>query len=240
MLNKAEGIVLRQIKYSDSSRIVTIFTREKGKRSYFLNGIGKKKNGRLLAATQPLSLVELLVYEGKGEKGMGNIREIKLSFPAIHTRNSIIKTSIVLFLNEVINRCIREEEKDEQLFEFLHAAMISFESLHQNEQNFHLHFLVRFTGFLGIHLRRHALPAGNYFDLGEGCFTATCPFHGHYLEGETAVVFRKLLGTDFHEECAMSKHHRQAILEGLLNYYRLHLPEFGEVNSHHVLAQVLS
>ena len=242
MLNKAEGIVLRHVKYSDSGRILTVYTREKGKKAYFLSGVGggKKKSGHILAAIQPLSLVEMLVSEPRGERGMGRVREIRISTPTIGIRENIVKTSIVLFLNEVIHKSIREEEKNEPLFDFIKGAILSLDRMERQAQNFHLHFLIHLTAYLGIHLPVEESREGHYFDLTEGIFVPENPAHGHVMDPQTGAVFRRLMASDFQQSFPMSREERNRILQGLLTYYRLHLHDFGEVKSHHILSQVLS
>jgi len=239
MLAEVEGIILRQVKYSDSSRIVTVYTKELGKKAFFLNIGAKKKNGRL-ALAQPFSLLHLVASTGKNSHAMGRIKEFKISFPTLDIRSNIVKTSIVLFLTEILNKCINEEEQNEVLFDFFKNSIIALEQLQENQENFHLQFLIKFTHYLGIHPQEMAEEEGNYFDLKEGVFTLTRPTHTYFFTPDLGVIFRQLAHQDYGDKCKISKQQRSSLLEGLIEYYQIHLVHFSKVKSHHILAQVLA
>jgi DNA repair protein RecO (recombination protein O) len=238
MLEKQEGIVLKQIKYSDSGRILSIFTKEKGKRSYFLHQSSKKKAGRSAVVAQPFSLVELLVNESRVEGKMGRIKEIRIATPTLGIRENFAKTSLALFLNEVVNHCVQEEEENKGLFSFLKSSILALNHEEASIGNFHLGFLVGLATHLGIQPEVPADDRPMYFDMMEGHFTPLRPAHNMQLDLPCSAALLGLIKGITPGSLVVSSSQRKTLLDQLLCYYELHLPNFGPIRSHQVLATV--
>ena len=103
MLHKTRGIVFKTTSYSENSVIVQVFTEKFGMQSYMVNGAKKPKAKISLNMLQSLSLLDMVVYY----KNTGNVQRIKelKNSPVLQTiPYDIIKSSIALFLNEVLYR----------------------------------------------------------------------------------------------------------------------------------------
>lgn len=241
MLHKTRGIVLKTTLYSESSVIVQVFTEKFGIQSYMLNGIKKPRAKIRMNMLQPLHLLDMVVYH-KANTSMQRISELRPS-PVFRTiPYEIIKSSIVLFLNEVLYKSIRQQHTDEQLFSFIFNAICWFDECGPAETNFHLAFLLKLSRFLGFAPSTESKNRNNYFDLQEGEFKSMPPAHPNFMNKEEADLFISLFSAPFEKisEIKFSNSTRRSILDKILIFYTLHTASFGEIRSHQILEDVLS
>lgn len=233
------GIVLSSLKYGDSSLIVRIFTRAAGLKTYMVKGVLKSRRGKLKSAYfQPLTQLELVVsHREKAE--MHYIREAKISFPYSSLPIHWTKQAIVLFLSEVLTKAIREEEKNEPLFDYI-ASSLQWLDAHEEVVNFHLVFLMQLTKYLGFYPDTSGMSRP-YFDLVEGVFSKEPGIHPG-IQGEELVHFKTLLGTHFEalKTVQLSKQERRDLLDHLISYFEVHLQGFNQPKSLAVLHEVFS
>jgi len=239
MLHKTRGIVFKTTDYSESSVIVQVFTEKFGVQSYLINGVKKPKAKIKQQMLQPLHLLEMVVYH----KLSGNIQRVSeiRNVPSFQTiPYSIIKSSIALFLTEVLYKSVRQQTPDEQLFDFVFHAVALLDRTEQGLGLFHIFFLMQLTKYLGFY--PDTSRAGDaYFDLKEGTFTAVLPLHPFVLQGEEAVNWAAMLKAKFENlpQLKISAASRRILLGSLLQYYQLHIESFKEIKSHQILEEVL-
>lgn len=241
MLHKTRGIVLRTVSYSDTSIITKIYTEDFGTQSYLIKG-AKRKNASVKANLfQPLSLLDLVVYN-KEKKKLQVLKEagVDIHFASIAADPS--KTSIVFFLNEILLHCLQEEENNPELFSFLHESMQTLESAEKNFSNFYLIFLVRLSRFLGFYPQGRFSETNLYFDLQEGRFVKEEPLHPDFLNRENSGLLSSVIISNYYnmDTLALSGAERKNLLEILLRFYHLHLSNMGGISSHKVLEQVFA
>ena len=241
MLHKTRGIVLKTTSYSESSVVVQVFTEKFGLQSYLINGVKKPKAKISMNILQPLHLLEMVVYH----KLSGNIQrvsEVRQQPVFLTIPYDIVKSSLVLFLNEVLYKAIKQQTADEVLFEFLFHAIEILDRIEAGAVNFHLYFLLRLTRFLGFYPDLSIADSSNYFDLTNGNFTKQIPPHSSLIEQPITSVWLKLLQSNFDNLHLLhiSGHDRRILLAKILEYYRLHIESFGQIKSHLVLEEVLS
>jgi DNA repair protein RecO (recombination protein O) len=238
MLHSTRGIVLKTFKYSENAVIAKIFTEKFGLRSYIIKGIsGKKRQGKK-PLLQTLSLLNLIVYE-KNSANLQNIKEIE----SAHTYSSIpfdiAKSTIIMFLNEVIYKSIVEEEPNVAMFDFIFDQMIALDGADENIADFHTFFLINFSGFLGFMPHNSYSGQNQYFDLQEGCFVEQKPIHRNFMDSGLSEKFNQILCRNDQKLFSQSVQ-RNELLEKIIQYYSLHVPAFGELKSFSILKQVLS
>tara|TARA_R110001632_G_scaffold8386_2_gene33113 strand:- start:8511 stop:9236 length:726 start_codon:yes stop_codon:yes gene_type:complete len=234
-----KAIVISAIKYSDSSLIVKLYTKEIGLVSYLLKGILKSKRGKLKTAYfQPLTQLNI-VASHQEKRNLQLLKEAQVIhvYNSIHT--TIIKQSIVLFLSEILSSAIQEEENNTQLYEYLESSFIWFDS-HQYISNFHILFLLNLTRFLGFYPDTSNSHLHG-FHLEEGFFTENV-HEKEIVKGDELNQFKKLLGINFDtvEDISFSKAQRQGLLQMLIRYFELHLGGFRTPKSLAVLEAVFS
>jgi len=237
MLVKTKAIVLSALKYQEKSLIVKCFTQSDGLKSYFVpSAFSGKKSNQKIAYFQPLTILEIEAnHKNKGT--LEYFKEIRLAVPYHSINTDIFKSTIVIFLSEMLHHSIREEEKNDTLFSFLETALLWLDT-HEEMANFHLILLLEITKYLGFYpdMSEIDLP---YFELTEGVFT---PYHGiSCLSEHEAFLFRKLIGLKFDsDQKIFAGTERQILLKILLDYYSAHLDGFKKPKSLDVLKEVFS
>jgi len=239
MLHHTRGIVFQQIKYSETSIIAKIYTELFGLQSYLIKGIRSKRSTVKPALLQHLTLVDLVAYH-KEKKDIQHLKEIKIGFPLKTVHTDIIKSSIVVFLNEVMHKVIREEEENQPLFTFIYNSVKTLDSIETSVSNFHLVFLMQLTKYLGFYPKNNYSNQNKYFNLQEGIFTASQgellvkePFSG-YLSALTNVQIENA------DKFSILSQHRKDLLDIILKYYQLHIPVSINIKSNAVLQAVLN
>ena len=174
MLHKTLGIILHTIKYSESSLITKIFTRDFGLQSYIISGIRSKKSRNKASLFQPLAMVEIVVSNSE-KTNLQRISEINTHYPYADIPYNISKSSIALFLNEVLFKAINVEHPDENMFEFIKNSLQILDLEHKNCSNFHIYFMVQLSRFLGFYPQGNFSSSDSVFDLQEGRFVNFIP-----------------------------------------------------------------
>lgn len=241
MLHKTRAIVLKTTPYGDSSVVVQMFTEKFGIQSYMINGVKKPKAKIRMNMLQPLHLVEMVVYH-KTNTSIQRVSELR---PAVIFRSipyDIIKSTITMFLNEVLYKSIRQQHTDEQLFDFIFNSISWFDETGDLPVNFHLAFLLKLSRFLGFAPSTEHRHDQVFFDLQEGAFSSLYPLHPHFLNKEDALLFIALFTTSFDklQDVKMTNVGRRNLLEKILVFYTLHTASFGDIHSHQVLQEILS
>lgn len=241
MLHKIKGIVLKTTNYSESSVVVQIFTNKFGIQSYLINGVKKPKAKISINVLQPLHLLDLVVYH-KTNSSLQRVSELRPSPIFRSIPYDVVKSTITIFLNEVLHKSIRQQTEDEQLFAFIFNAIAWFDETEKVSVNFHLSFLMKLTRFLGFAPNEIVKPTDKYFDLQEGAFVFMPPAHPYFIEREEAEQLILLFQTSFDKinDVKLSNVKRRILLDKILIYYALHTASFGQIRSHQILEEVLS
>ena len=237
MLVKTKAIVISSIKYQEKSLIVKCFTESDGLKSYFVqSAFSSKKSNQKIAYFQPLTLLEIEAsHKNKGT--LEHFKEIKLATAYQTINTDVIKSTIVIFLSEMLHHSIQEEEKNESLFTFLETALIWLDT-HEETSNFHIILLLEVTKFLGFYPDTSEIE-GNHFEMKEGYFT---PFLGtSCLSEHETFLFKKLIALKFDsDQKVFAGIERQILLKILLEYYSIHLDGFKKPKSLEVLKEIFS
>jgi len=240
MLIKTRGIVFRQMAYKDTSVITDIYTDALGLQSYLINGVRKPKATIQMSTLQPMTIVDVVAYH-RPNRDLNRIKEIRphLVYRAIPF--DLRRGAVGLFMLEVMRKCLREPEENPLLFEYLYQLFAFLDQTEAGFVNLHLHFLCRLSRYLGFLPMGEASEETPYFDMQEGCFVSIHRGHVHTLETELSLVISQILQARQEElgQIRMSRRTRKEVLLRLLDFYRLHVENFPEIHSHHILEEVL-
>jgi DNA repair protein RecO (recombination protein O) len=190
--------------------------------SYIVNGVRSKSTKSKIALYQPLTLLDLVVYH-RENAGIMRIKEIKCLHPYQTLTMDVRKSSIALFISEMINKCIKEESHAAELCDFLIKSLITLDQLAEPIENFHLTFLIQLSKYLGFG------PQNVNEVLG-----------GRLVSAEEEVILKRLLDSDHVLSVSISYHSRKNLLDALVRFYSSHIENFGEARSVQVLHEVLS
>ena len=241
MLRKTRGIVLHVTDFAETSLVVKIYTEEFGMQSYLINGVRKPKAKFQSNLFQPLSLVDVVAYYKPGA-GLKRISEIGCNPQHKSIPYDMVKTSVAIFINEVIYRSIREEEKNPDLFDFLFNTIQILDLRTVDCSAFHLFFMIQLSRYLGF------FPNGNYyneeslFNLQEGIFQKEIPPHSYFLNNKLTQYFYMLMNSSFDNyHCIqLSYTQKKELLNSLVLYFELHHTRGNNFKSHHVLHEVMN
>jgi len=241
MLHKTRGIVFKTTDYSESSVVVQVFTEKFGLQSYLVNGARKPRAKIRMNMIQPLHLLDMVVYH-KLNGGIQRISELR-NLPLFESLPyDLTKSSLALFLNEVLYKVVKQHHDDLPLFEFMFHSIALLDRMETGLNNFHLWFLLHLSRYLGFYPERTNERMSAYFDLRNGVFTNVPPGHVHFLHGSLTKKFTEILDAriDALHVLQINNTERRELLARILDYYRLHVDNFSEVRSHKIIEEVLS
>ncbi|MBS1920057.1 MAG: DNA repair protein RecO [Bacteroidetes bacterium] len=244
-LHKTKGIVLRSVKYGETSLVVAIFTEVLGIQSYLVNGVRTttKKGSGKANLFQPSAILDLVVYHNE-LKNLNRIKEFKWHHIYQHIFSDVRKNAVVLFMVELLTKCLKQPENNSELFQFAEDAFIHLdESGETVTANFPLFFALHLPVFFGFRITDNYSTQIQYLDLQEGRFESEQPLHLHFLEGKQAEVSSLLLKVMQPEELETIKlNHdfRRNLLNAYERYYALHLHDFGTLKTLPVLREILN
>lgn len=241
MLQKTRGIILHSIKYGDSGMITSVYTELFGRMSFISQGIRSKKSLVRSSYLQSLFLVEIELYYRPGRE-LQRIREIKNTVPFGSLPFEINKSSQAIFIAEILNKILREEESQPALFEFLFTSIRLLDLLEKGIANFHLIFLVQLSRFLGFGPTNNFSDNSPYYDLMSGVFVPFIPTHPHYLSREESAVFSKLLNMSYQDmtDFAIEKTIRRVLPERILEYFNLHTGTNLNIKSLDIIREIFN
>ncbi|NOY38207.1 MAG: DNA repair protein RecO [Chlorobi bacterium] len=239
MLVKTKGVVLYTLKYGDSSLILHLYTEKYGRLSVMVKGVSGKKTGTLPAYFQPLNILETDLYYIPG-RNFQKIKEVRFHYPYHSIPFNIRKSTIALFLSEVLRQTLSEEVNNPPLFSWLFASLRILDQMEENFTDFHLAFLIRLCRYLGFHPHNNYSLQNRIFDLREGIFTATLPLHPDILNEPLTALFNAYLRTPLGEKIIIPKNKERTdkLLEVVLDYYYIHMEGMGKIKSLTVLKDV--
>lgn len=239
MIVSTKAIVLSKIKYKDHDLIIKCYTQKFGVISYLIRNALKTKKGKFKPAYfQPLSILELEA-DHKDSRSLQYLKEAKphTHFGSVHT--NIIKSSIAMFVSEVLSNILKEEEENEALYSYLETAMIWFDES-QTNTNFHLTFLLELTKYLGFYPENKHNDY-QYFNLIDGNFQSS-KTNNYCITGNNLTILKQLLGTKFDnsKSVEINSAQKREFLNMILLYFKLHLDGFKHPKSITILNQVFS
>ena len=235
---KTRGIVLSFLKYRETSIIARVYTEARGVQSYLVNGVRKAKPPGRIALFQPLTLLELVAYVPRQGSGLTRLSEFRCAEPFRTLPYDVRKSSVGLFLSEVLSKSVREEEPNPPLFRFLHDSILAFDEQTVGTENFALLFLLHLANYLGFGAQSGAeitdqvAMAGPVVGSGFSSGPATLRLR------EFEQFFDELLHTPA-TSTIPSGHVRRELLAVLIRYYQLHIEGLTEIKSLEILSDVL-
>jgi DNA repair protein RecO (recombination protein O) len=229
MLKKTNGIVLSTLKFKETSIIARIFTRELGLKSYIINGVRATNKNSKMAFYQPLTLLDLVVYD-KANSNLNRISEVRLLRANQLISFDFSRTGIALFVTEVITKSIFENYQNEQLFDFLDDCIVELDHPNVKLDQYPLVFLLENAVFLGFAPDQ----AAGYLDE-----SRSQPFSPSELIAAKAYL-ESLMNESFRCDRKVNLALRRKLLDHLLDFYNQHLENPGVWKSMSILRQVLA
>jgi|TARA_B110000908_G_scaffold105034_1_gene123721 DNA repair protein RecO (recombination protein O) len=239
MLISSPAIILSKVRYQDNDLIVKCLTRDLGVVSYMIKNISmSKKSKNKFAFFQLLNILDLETNYNSN-RSIQYIKDLKVkyNFTSLHT--NIYKSSVVMFLSEILSNIIHVETKDMELFDFIEKSLIWYDKS-EDSSTFYLIFLMKITHYLGFYPDCTNMNY-NYFNLEEGLFESSKNSQ-YVIEGSSLVLFKTILGIKFDSNKLpfIDKTNKKDILKNILTYFKLHVDGFKDLKSLKVLNQIFA
>lgn len=236
MLQKTEGIVIHTLQYSDTSIIAKIYTADFGLLSFMIKGTRGKKSANKAVLFQPLTLLALDIYYQEN-KNLQTIKETRLLLNPVGIYGNIYKTAVVLFLAELLQKLLRENDSNPELFKVLKKKI----TLLNNEEldvDFHLRFLITIANELGYVPFNNYSPDEPIFSIQEGKFVSSNLGHtgAYFLSVHDSLNLHTLISG---EVMKLHREERRSLLGELIKYFQFHNPGMHAIKSVAVLNEVL-
>lgn len=224
MKQKTVGILITKKNYSESSLILSFYTEDSGLISFIFKGAKKKK----------LPIFYLGIYEityfKRPESSLGIVNSID---PAVILNDIFTnpqKLILSFFIVDLLKETLKVEQPDPLIFDFIKNQIIQLE-VQENLIHFPINFLTNHIQNLGFSPNINVEnPLG--FDLKLGRFTK------EQTDLETDAV--QLLYLAFKNRAINSnKFTAQKALLILLEYCKLHLPNFNVNKTLNVIRETL-
>lgn len=236
MLIKTQAIVLRTHKYGESQLIIDLLTKSMGCVTFIQHVQQSTKKRIGIPFFQPLTLLEI-EYDHRRNSQLQHFKDISVAYPFKTLPFDPYKVSIALFSAEFLYNCVRREPSDEALFDFILNSVRWLDMSSGSCSNFHLVLMLHLSRFIGFYPNLDDYRQDDFFDLRNGVFCPIPPSHSEYIVPEEASKIRLLMRMTYESMGLFhfSRHERNRCVRLIIDYYRLHIPSFPEMNSLSVL-----
>lgn len=157
MIQKVEAVVLRSMNYRESSKILTLYTRQFGAMGVIVKGARRSQN-KYGASLEPLAHIHAVVYK-KETRDLQLLTEAELvcSFPKI--QSDFEKFFLALSVLELTYVVTRHSEQNESLFDLLVSVLEEMESATNSVLLLFYYFEVQLIKLLGFQPSIHSCEA---------------------------------------------------------------------------------
>jgi len=237
--DKTRAIVLKAIRYGDNSLIVRLLTEQGGLKAFMVKGAFNKSSKIRAALFQPLTLLEVVCANSRGD--LGYLREANVELAYKDIPFNIYKNTVVIFLSELLSRTIQDSETDTELFGFIHDALTHLDSMQASCADFPLKFSIELSRHLGFEPNTGGFKPGCVFDLEEGRFRHDGAAAAYLIDSRQSELFYRLCNASVlnDENLYLKNSERRQLLSHVITYYKLHVSGFTDMNSTDVLKSVL-
>ena len=245
MTHKTKGIVLRSVKYGETSIIATIYTELFGVQSYMVKGVRKatKTSSGKAIYFQPAAMLDMVVYHNE-LKNLNFIKEYEWGYLYNHVLSNVKENTVAMYMVEMLQHSLKQPEANPDLYYMIEEALKQLDKgIAVLTANISLYFSLHLAAELGFKLHGQYSTETPILDLQEGKFVTTIPTHSFYVEKVLAEATSQLLNINFYndlENLHFSRQIRQELIIIYQNYIALHIQDFGEIRSLPVLQEIFS
>ncbi len=241
MIEKTKAIVIHYVKYGDAQLIVDLFTEKFGRLPFIVRIPKSSKSKMKRQYFQPLMILDI-EFDYRPKLNLQQFKNVSIGIPFSDIPFSPFKVSISLFLAELLYYSTRNEQSNIPLFQFLLKSLEWLDMASGNYANFHIVFMIRLSLFLGFSPNLETSENGDYFDMEEGRLVNHVPLHKHYLDKVNSMRMKKLVRLSYTTMhlYAMSRIERNQCVQIIVEYYRLHIPDFPEMKTLKVLQDLFA
>ena len=225
-MDKNTGFLLSYIKYGDYDAILHCYTLESGFQSFFMRGIYSAKNKKK-AFLSPLNELEITFSSYHGN--LPTIKKVEQS-ERIPDEVNVHQNAVIFFLSDFLNQILKNESQQVALYQ-----EIKFFKRKILEKKMHAHyfFLIRMLQFFGI---SPLVSEEKFLNIEKGVFQEEIT--QKEVDEELSFLWKKILNQEIDEDFIIEKKYRKSLLDSILQYYKMHFPEFYAPKSLPVILEV--
>lgn len=238
--DKTKAIVLKTLRYGDSSLIVKLLTEDAGLQAFLVKGVFNKNSKIRAALFQPLTLLDIVRSRSRNE--LGFLREASLHHAYQSIPFEMNKNAIVLFISELLSKTVQDAETDMELFWFIFDSLVFLDETKNSCANFPLKFSVELSRLLGFAPNTNDFKQGSIFNLEDGCFHQNSSGMSYIIDNQLSSKFFSLCNSNIleNDNLNIKNNERRVLLDSILTYYKLHIAGFDDMKSRDILRAVLA
>lgn len=241
MLTKTRAIVLHSFKYGEQQMIVDLLTETCGRTSCIIR-MPKSAKGKLKKQYfQPLFILDTDI-DIRQKANLQHLRDARIAVPFMSIPFNPYKMSISLFMAEFLRCTTRREQTDPTTFSYIENSIRWLDGCASGFSNFHIVFMMRLSKFLGFYPNTDNYEPGDWFDMRSSCFSNQRPMHADVLSPDNARKIGLLLRMNYATMhlYRMSHFDRNRMVDTIIRYYRIHMPDLPELKSLQVLKELFA
>ena len=253
MIVKTEAVVLRAMKYRESSKIVSFYTKNFGMLSGIVKGARRAKNP-FGSALEPMSHVSLIVYK-KPNRELQTVTQCEIIRSLRRLSEDLEKMSVAMSMIELVS-LVAHEEENLPLFLLLVKSLEDIDETASDPATIGWYFHLRLMTVLGFQPKfdrcggchQEMVSAGKplKFDLSKGApFCDSCSSHSGSLVTVSSAAFTLLSRLNNGERIqharsgAFDARVKEELESFLRTYLRFHIPGIRMLRSEKVFSQIL-
>jgi len=245
MLHATKGIVLRTVRYGDTSVITTVYTELFGIQSYMVKGVRQstKRSGGKAVFFQPSAILEMEVYHNE-LRHLQFIKEYRWHYLYEKVLSDVVRNTVAMYVIELLQHSLKQPEANPELFYLIEDTLKQLDKGSDTlAGNLPLYFTLHLAAELGFQMQGRYTQQTPFLDLMDGNFVPEQPSHPYYLEGKQAETTSLLLELTFYNDLdniTLNRILRRDLLLAYHSYLSLHIADFGEMRSLPILQEILS
>ncbi len=233
-----QGFVLKCVNYSDTQRIVHLYTQERGMLSMISPAsVFKRKS-------QPVLLLQIVEveYEENDRGGLHKLKSASVIANLSDVYFDIYKMNILLLWGEILYLMLRNEGRNGKLFEFVARSVEYLNISREDVANFNLFFLYRLASPMGFRIDAESWREGHVFHAGDGCFHAPESGTPCISGPNTAKIIHRLCTCEVEDlkGIPLNREARNILLDVILTFYSIHLNIDFRVKSIRVIREIFA
>jgi DNA repair protein RecO (recombination protein O) len=244
-IHKTKGIVLRTVKYGETSIITSVYTELFGVQSYLVKGARRSSNKSQGKASyfQPAALLDIEVYHNE-LKNLQFVKSFSWGYLYQNLLFDVVRNAVAMYVIELLQHSLKQPEANPELFYLIEDTLKQIDTGSNTlVSNVPLYFTLHLASELGFQMQGEYSKQTSILDLQDGNFVATTPPHPYYIDGMLAQTISQINSINFYndlEAIKLNKEKRRQLLHYLQQYVALHINEFGEMKSIEILQTVLA
>ncbi len=243
-IHHTKGIVLRTVKYGETSIIATVYTELFGIQSYMVKGVRtfSKKTPFKANCFQPAAILEMQVYHHP----LKNIQFVKsFHWHTVYTNifSDVVRNAVAMYIIELLQQSLKQPEANPELFYLVENTLQQIDKGSNTlVSNLPIYFTLHYCSELGFKIQGTCNTETPILDFKEGKFVQEIPAHHYYTNDIAAKTISQINNINLYNEVEniqLNGNIRRTILQHLQQYFSLHIHDYNNMKSLHILQEIL-